>query len=60
MVYSDHTVLRILYLHAKGYRPPAIKEHLDSEGIAVSQRGVANFLKKFFCRGTIEKIQDNG
>ena len=47
MVYSDYTKLRILYLHGNGYRPPTIKKHLDSEGIAVSQRGVANFWKDF-------------
>ena len=52
MVYSEYTKLRILHFHAQGCRPPAITKWLERNGIAVSRRGVAKFIKRFLRRGT--------
>ena len=50
MVYSEYTQLRILQLNSRGIRPP-IAKHLASEGITVSRKGVAKFIKKFAATG---------
>ena len=60
MVYSEYTKLRILHFHTQGYRPPAIQKCLNAEGIAVSWRGVAKFIKRFFSRGTIARQPGSG
>ena len=60
MVYSDYTKLRILYFHAQGYRPPAIKKHLLAEGIVASRRGVAKFLDRSLRRGNIARLPGSG
>ena len=52
MVYSEYTKLGILHFHAQGCRPPAITKWLEHNGIAVSRRGVAKFIKRFLRRGT--------
>jgi len=49
MVYNEYTKLRILQ---EGLHPPAIKRYLrGEEGIKVSTRGVAKFIKRVLERG---------
>ena len=51
MVFNEYTQLRILQLNSRGIRPPIIAKHLASEGITVSRKGVAKFIKKFAATG---------
>jgi len=52
MVYNKYSKLRILQLKQEGFCPPFIKKYLRSEeGIKVSIRGVAKFIKRVFERG---------
>ena len=60
MVYNEYTKLRILHFHVQGYRPPAITKRLEDEGIVVSRRGVAKFIKRFTRRGTIARQPGSG
>ena len=47
MVYNEYTKLRILCWHQQGIRPPTITKYLAAEGIKVSRKGVAKFIKRF-------------
>ena len=51
MVFNKYTQLRILQLNSRGIRPPTIAKRLASEGITVSRKGVAKFIKKFAATG---------
>ena len=52
MVYNEYTKLRILQLRQKGLHPPAIEQYLwKEEGIRVTSRGVAKFIKRVYERG---------
>ena len=52
MVYNEHTKLHILLLNQKGLHPPAIERYLrEEEGIYVSVRGMAKFIKRVYERG---------
>ena len=51
MVYNEYSQLRILQLHNQGFRPPSITKCLAAEGIKVSRKGVAKFIKKFYETG---------
>ena len=53
MVYNEYTQLRILQLNGQGIRLPSIAKYLAVEGIAVSKRGIAKFLKRFFASGKL-------
>ena len=45
MVYSNYKKQRILYFYFQGYKPPTITNFLREEGMSVSRRGVAKFVK---------------
>ena len=47
MVYNKYNQLRILQLNNQGFRPPFITKHLVAEGIKVSRKSMAKFIKKF-------------
>ena len=47
MVYNEYTLLQILQLNDQGVQPPSIVKHLAAEGIAVTMKDVAKFLKHF-------------
>ena len=51
-VYNEYTKLCILLLNQKGLHPPAIERYLrEEEGIYVSVRGMAKFIKRVYERG---------
>jgi len=51
--FDDYTKQQILYFYFQGLRAPTISRLLENEGIVVSQRGVATFLKRYLATGTI-------
>ena len=53
MVYNEYTQLRILQLNGQGIRSPSIAKYLAAEGIAMSRRGIAKFLKRFLVTGKL-------
>ncbi len=60
MVFDDYTKQRILFFFFQGSRAPAIARHLETEGIIVSRRGVAKFVKRYLTTGTIARRQGSG
>ncbi len=61
MVFDDYTKQRILFFFFQGYRAPTIARHLEEdEGIDVSRRGVAKFLKRYLATGTIARRPGSG
>lgn len=60
MVFDDFTKQRILFFFFQGTRAPSIAKLLDAEGIVVSRRGVAKFLKRYLATGTIAWRPDSG
>ena len=60
MVFDDYTKQRILFYCFKGTRAPTIARLLEDEGIVVSRRGVAKFLKHYSATGSICRRQGSG
>ncbi len=60
MVFDDYTKQRILFFFFQGYRPPTISRRLEDEGIFVSRRGVAKFVKRYLATGTIARCPGSG
>lgn len=60
MVFDDYTKQRILYFYFQGLQAPTISRLLENEGIVVSRRGVAKFLKWYLATGTIAWRQGSG
>ena len=60
MVYDDYTKQRILTLFFLRHRAPTITRCLEREGIVVSRRGVAKFLKRYLATGTILRLPGSG
>ncbi len=60
MVFDDYTKQRILIFFFQGSRPPTIARLLESEGIVVSRRGVATFLKRYMATRTIAQRPGSG
>ena len=60
MVFNDYTKQRILYFYFQGLRAPTISRLLENEGIVVSRRGVAKFLKRYLATGTIGRRPGSG
>ena len=52
MVCNEYTQLQILQ-DGQGIRLPSIAKYLAAKGIAVSKRGAAKFLKRFFVTGKL-------
>ena len=60
MVFDDYTKQRILFFFFMSYRAPTIARYLENEGIVVSRRGVAKFLKHYMATGSIARRQGSG
>ena len=60
MVFDDYTKQRILIFFSHGTRAPTIARRLEDEGIVVSRRKVAKFLKRYFETGTIARRPGSG
>ena len=55
MVFNEYTKRRILFYHAKDYRPRRIAELLLQEGITASSRGIALFIARCEKTGTSDR-----
>ena len=60
MVYSNYKKQRILYFYFQGYKPPTITNFLREEGMSVSRRGVAKFVKCYRQTGSIARAPGSG
>ena len=60
MVFDDYTKQRILFFLFMGNRAPTIAKYLEDEGIVVSRRGVAKFLRHYLTTGSICRRQGSG
>jgi len=47
MVYNEYIKLQILRWHQMRIKPPTIEKLFAREGVTVSRKGVAKFIKKF-------------
>ena len=56
--YNEYTQLRILQLNGQRFCPPSITKYLAAEGIKVSRKGVAKFIKKFYVTGRLHICND--
>ena len=60
MVFDDYTKQRILFFFFAGNRAPTIARFLEDEGILVSRRGIAKFLKRYSSTGSICRLPGSG
>ena len=61
MVFSEYKKQRILFHYLRGkHKAPTIAKLLRSEGFSASRQGVAEFLKRYESRGTIERKPGSG
>ena len=58
--FDDYTKQQMLYFYFQGLRAPTISRLLENEGIMVSRRGVAKFLKRYLATGTIVRCPGSG
>ena len=47
MVYDEYTKVQILRWHQMGIHPPTIEKLFAREGVRVSRKGVAKFIKRY-------------